>query len=92
MIHETAIVHEGATIGEGVEIGPYSVVGDHVTIGEGTVVGPHVVIDGWTEIGRRCRIFQYASVYVASGRSLRACSRATPRSNRSRYTSRRSPA
>ncbi|MFC1889729.1 acyl-ACP--UDP-N-acetylglucosamine O-acyltransferase [Thermodesulfobacteriota bacterium] len=62
MIHETAIVHEGARIDESVEVGPYCVIGDQVVIGEGTILGPHVVIDGWTDIGCRCRIFQYASI------------------------------
>ena len=46
----------------GVEIGPYSVVGEHVTVGEGTWIGPHVVIDGHVRIGRNNRIFQFASI------------------------------
>ncbi len=62
MIHSTAIIHPGATIAEDVEIGPYVIVGEGVSIGSGTRVGPHTVIDGWTEIGRDNRIFQFASV------------------------------
>lgn len=62
MIHQTAIVHEGAQIAEGVEIGPYAIIGEHVTIGAGTTIGPHTVIEGWTEIGRDNRIFQFASI------------------------------
>lgn len=62
MIHSTAIIHPAARIDEGVEIGPFVVIGEHVTIAEGTTVGPHAVIDGWTEIGRGNRIFQFASV------------------------------
>lgn len=62
MIHPTAIVHPSAQIGDGVQIGPFTVVGEHVSIGAGTVVAPHVVIDGWTEIGRDNRIFQFASI------------------------------
>lgn len=46
----------------GVEIGPYSVVGEHVTVAEGTWIGPHVVIDGHVQIGRNNRIFQFASI------------------------------
>jgi UDP-N-acetylglucosamine acyltransferase len=62
MIHPTAIVHSAARIDEGVEIGPYAVIGEHVSIAAGTTVGPHAVIEGWTEIGRDNRIFQFASV------------------------------
>jgi UDP-N-acetylglucosamine acyltransferase len=62
MIHQTAIVHEGAQIGDDVEIGPYVIIGEHVSIGSGTTIGPHTVIDGWTEIGRDNRIFQFASI------------------------------
>jgi UDP-N-acetylglucosamine acyltransferase len=62
MIHATAIVHPGARIGAGVQIGPYAVIGEHVVLGDGTTVGPHAVIEGWTEIGRDNRIFQFASV------------------------------
>ncbi|MHB1398940.1 MAG: acyl-ACP--UDP-N-acetylglucosamine O-acyltransferase [Trichloromonadaceae bacterium] len=65
MIHATAIVHPGAKIATGVEIGPYAVIGEHVCLGEGTTVGPHAVIEGWTEIGRDNRIFQFASVGAA---------------------------
>ncbi len=65
MIHATAIVHPGARIAPGVEIGPYAVIGEHVSLGEGTTVGPHAVIEGWTEIGRDNRIFQFASVGAA---------------------------
>lgn len=62
MIHPTAIVHSAARIDEGVEIGPYAIIGEHVSIAAGTTVGPHAVIEGWTEIGRDNRIFQFASV------------------------------
>jgi UDP-N-acetylglucosamine acyltransferase len=62
MIHPTAIVHPGAQIDAAVEIGPFAVIGEHVRIAAGTIVGPHAVIEGWTEIGRDNRIFQFASV------------------------------
>jgi UDP-N-acetylglucosamine acyltransferase len=62
MIHPTAIIHPGANIDPSVEIGPYAVIGENVTIGAGTWVGPHAVIEGWTEIGKDNRIFQFASV------------------------------
>lgn len=62
MIHETAVVHPTAEVADGVEIGPYSIIGEHVTIGEGTRIGPHVLIDKWTVIGTGCQIYQYASL------------------------------
>jgi len=65
MIHSTAIVHPSARIEAGVEIGPFAVIGEHVSIAAGTTVGPHAVIEGWTEIGRDNRIFQFASVGAA---------------------------
>jgi UDP-N-acetylglucosamine acyltransferase len=62
MTHSTAIVHPGALIAEGVEIGAFAVIGENVSIGAGTWIGPHAVVEGWTEIGRDNRIFQFASV------------------------------
>ncbi len=62
MIHQTAIVDPKADIGEGVEIGPYCVIERDVCIGNGTVIGPHVVIREGTKIGKRCQIFQFASI------------------------------
>ncbi|MCK9273531.1 MAG: acyl-ACP--UDP-N-acetylglucosamine O-acyltransferase [Syntrophales bacterium] len=61
-IHPTAIVSPDAHIGAGVKIGPYSIIGSEVILGQGTVIGPHVVIEGPTEIGDKCRIFQFASI------------------------------
>jgi UDP-N-acetylglucosamine acyltransferase len=62
MIHPTSIVDTEAEIGEGVEIGPYSVIEKGVFINQGTKIGPHVVIREGTQIGKRCQIFQFASV------------------------------
>jgi UDP-N-acetylglucosamine acyltransferase len=62
MIHPTAIIHPGASLAADVQVGPYAIIGEHVTIGPGCWVGPHAVIEGWTEIGRDNRIFQFASV------------------------------
>ena len=61
-IHPTAIVDSTATIDDSVQIGAYSIIGPHVTIGADTVIAPHVVIEGWTRIGLRNRIFQFASI------------------------------
>ena len=62
MIHPTAIVHPGAKLAPDVEIGAYTVIGEHVEIGAGTIVGPHAVITGHTRIGRANRIFQFVSL------------------------------
>jgi UDP-N-acetylglucosamine acyltransferase len=61
-LHPTAQVDAGAELAADVEIGAYSIVGKDVRIGAGSVVGPHVVITGRTTIGKRNRIFQFASV------------------------------
>jgi UDP-N-acetylglucosamine acyltransferase len=61
-IHPTAIVDPSAALAEDVEIGPYSIVRGDVEIGAGTVVGPHVVVGARTRLGRRNRIFQFASI------------------------------
>ncbi len=61
-IHPTAIVHDGAQLAAEVAVGPYSIIGPGVELGEGTWVGAHVVLDGRTKIGRRNRIFHFASI------------------------------
>lgn len=65
MIHSTAIIDPKAELAPNVQVGPYSIIGAGVHIDEGTVIGPHVVIDGPTHIGKRNRIYQFASVGAA---------------------------
>lgn len=62
MIHPTAIVDPGAQLADDVEVGPFCVIGADVVIGAGCRIGPHVVLKGPTRLGRRNRIFQFASV------------------------------
>lgn len=62
MIHPTALVDPSARVADDVDIGPFCVIGPEVEIGGGTVIGPHVVIKGPTRLGKRNRIFQFASV------------------------------
>ena len=62
MIHPTALVHPGARLAPDVEVGAYSVIGEHVEIGAGTRVGHHCVITGATRIGERNRIFHFVSL------------------------------
>ena len=66
MIHPTAIVHPNANIAKSVEIGPYSVVGEHVTIGAGAKLLAHVVVNGRTTIGAEAVIYPFASIGAPS--------------------------
>lgn len=61
-IHPTAIIDPTATIHPTASIGAYCIVGEQVTIGAGTVLQSHVVVTKWTKIGKRNRIFQFASI------------------------------
>jgi UDP-N-acetylglucosamine acyltransferase len=61
-VHPSALVHAGARLAADVEVGPFSVVGEHVTIGEGSWVGSHVVLEGHTTIGRRNHIWHFSSI------------------------------
>lgn len=61
-IHSTAIVHPKAEIDGSVEIGAYSVIGEHVSIGKDTKIASHVLIEGWTTIGERNHIFSFSSI------------------------------
>jgi UDP-N-acetylglucosamine acyltransferase len=61
-IHPTAIVAGDVQLAPGVEIGPYSIIGTEVAIGDATVIGAHVVIAARTTLGRRNRVFQFASL------------------------------
>jgi UDP-N-acetylglucosamine acyltransferase len=45
-----------------VEIGAYSLIGEHVEIGDGTRIGPHVVVTGHTRMGASNRVFQFCSI------------------------------
>jgi len=61
-IHATASVDPSAKLAADVIVGAYSLIGADVTIGAGSVIGPHVVIAPRTMLGRRNRVFQFASV------------------------------
>jgi len=65
VIHQSAIVDPRAELGDDVDVGPYAVIGPDVRIGEGSRIGAHTVIEGITTIGRRNRIFQFASIGAA---------------------------
>ena len=61
-IHPTAIVHPGAKIAQGVQIGAYSVVGEHVSVGKDTRIASHVLIEGWTTLGERNQVFSFSCI------------------------------
>ncbi len=62
MIHQTAIIEDGATIGEGVKIGAYAYIGAKVTIGDECEIGNSAQIIGKTTIGKKNRIFSHAVI------------------------------
>ena len=62
MIHNTAIIDPKAKISENVKIGPYTIIGPDVEIGEGTEIQSHVSIIGKTLIGKKNKIYPFASI------------------------------
>jgi UDP-N-acetylglucosamine acyltransferase len=62
MRHPTAIIHPNAKLADDVEVGAYTIIGEHAEIGAGSWIGPHVVVEGHTCIGKNNRIFQFCSV------------------------------
>ncbi len=60
--HPTAIIHPRAQIACTVTVGPYSVIGEGVELGEECEVMSHVVVGGLTKMGKRNRVFPYASI------------------------------
>ena len=62
MIHPSAVVHPKAELGKDIEIGPYSVIGEHVRLGAGCSLLSHVVIDGLTTIGKRNKFYPFACI------------------------------
>ncbi|WKE64516.1 acyl-ACP--UDP-N-acetylglucosamine O-acyltransferase [Gallaecimonas kandeliae] len=62
MIDPQAFVHPEAKLGNNVKVGPWSYIGPGVEIGDDTEILSHVVVKGPTVIGKRNRIFQFASV------------------------------
>ena len=62
MIHKTVIVDTKTKIASNVSIGPYSVIGPDVEIDENTIIYSHVSISGQTKIGKRNKIYPFASI------------------------------
>lgn len=61
-IHPTAIVSSQAKLGEEVQVGPGAIIADNVIVGDRTTIGPYSILDGWTTIGKDCRIFANAII------------------------------
>jgi len=64
-VHPSAIIHPHAQLAGDVVVGPYSLIGENVEIGEGTEVMSHAIIDGHTRLGKKNRVFPYASIGLA---------------------------
>ena len=62
MIHKTAIVDPKSKISSNVDVGPYSVIGPNVEVGENTIIQSHVSIAGNTKIGKKNKIYPFASI------------------------------
>ncbi len=60
--HPTAVIHPRAQIACSVTVGPYAVVGEGVELGEDCEVMSHVVLGGPTRMGKRNRVFPFASL------------------------------
>ena len=62
IVHQSAIVDATAELDDDVEVGPYAILGRSVRIGAGSVIGPHAVVAARTTLGKRNRVFQFASI------------------------------
>ena len=62
MIHQTATIDPKARISSNVQIGPYCVVGPDVEIDEEVILQSHVHVLGKTKIGKRNKIYSFASI------------------------------
>ena len=62
MINKTAIVDPKSKVSSNVEVGPYSVIGPNVEVGENTIIQSHVSIVGNTKIGKKNKIYPFASI------------------------------
>lgn len=62
MIHETAIVDEGACIGVDVRIGPYAVVEAGATLGDGCELQAHALVKRGSKLGVGCFVSHFAVI------------------------------
>jgi len=62
MIHNSAIIEEGAQIAPNVKIGPFCHIGKDVIISEGCILEANVVLTGKLFLAEEVRIFSFATV------------------------------
>ena len=62
MIHKTAIIDPKSKISSNVEVGAFSIIGPNVEVGENTIIQSHVSIIGNTKIGKKNKIYPFASI------------------------------
>ena len=62
VIHQSAVIENGAEIADDVIIGPFVYIGANVKIGSGTIVEHHASVEGNTKIGSKNHIFPYANI------------------------------
>jgi len=62
LIHQSAVIEDGAILGSNVKVGPFVYIGKKVKIGDNTCVASHAVIEGNTTIGKNNRIFSHSAV------------------------------
>ena len=62
MIHSSSVISKKAKIGNNVKIGPFCVIGDNVLLEDGVDLISNVHIEGNTKIGKKTRIFPFASI------------------------------
>ena len=62
LIHQTAIIEDGAVLGSNVSVGPFAYIGSNVTIGDNTQIASHAVIEGKTTIGKNNNIFSHSAI------------------------------
>ncbi len=65
-IHASAIIDVRAELDASVEVGPYSIIGAGVVIAEGSIIGPHVVLQGPLTLGKRNKVYPFASLGALS--------------------------
>lgn len=62
MIHQTAIIGEGAKLGNNVKIGPYCIISGDTVIGDNVEIKSHVITEGKVTIGENTVIYPFASL------------------------------
>ena len=62
MIHNSSVIDSRAKISDNVKIGPFCYVGPNVELADGVELISNVHIEGYTKIGKKTKIFPFASI------------------------------